>query len=78
MSVSRFCLVVLWGLLSSGSWAQDAGDGFGEDLFVIEGEVQKPAVVVVISRDNLEKGFELELRESFLDKVVEALQGAPF
>jgi hypothetical protein len=58
--------------------AQDADDGFGDDLFVIEGKVQKPAVVVEISRENLEKGFNLELRESFLDKVVEALDQAPF
>jgi hypothetical protein len=34
--------------------------------------------VVEISRENLEKGFDLELRESFLDKVVEALNQAPF
>jgi hypothetical protein len=60
------------------SLAQDADGGFGDDLFVIEGKVQKPAVVVEISRENLEKGFDLELRESFLDKVVEALNQAPF
>lgn len=46
--------------------------------FVIEGEVLKPDVTVVISRENLNKSYNLELMESFLDKIVEALERAPF
>jgi len=42
--------------------------------FLIEGEVQKPEVTIVIGRDNLEKGFDLRLKESFLHKIPEALK----
>jgi hypothetical protein len=71
---------VFVGLVASFSApAQDGGSlDFSEDAFVIEGKVQKPEVVVEIARKNLQKGFELELRESFLHKVVEALDEAPF
>jgi len=46
--------------------------------FVIEGEVLKPDVTVVISRENLNKSYDLELEESFLRKIVDALDKAPF
>lgn len=45
---------------------------------VIEGEVRKPEVVVYISRQNLEDRYQLELRESFLPKIVEAVRHPPF
>lgn len=51
---------------------------FEDDLFVIKGEVQKPEVMVLISRENLNKGFEVVLRESFVDKIVESLYETPF
>lgn len=52
--------------------------GFEDDDLVIVGEVQKPEVTVVISRENLNKAYQLELKESFLPKVVEAVKKAPF
>jgi hypothetical protein len=45
---------------------------------VIEGEVQKPEVAVFISRQNLNKAYELTLNESFLPKIIEALEHPPF
>jgi len=45
---------------------------------VIEGEVQKPEFAVYISRENLNKAYDLELKESFLPKIVLALDEAPF
>ena len=45
---------------------------------IIEGEVQKPEVTVVISRENLNKAYQFELKESFLPKIVEALEHPPF
>ena len=48
----------------------DAGRMTFEE-FVIEGEVLKPDVTVVISRENLNKSYNLELKESFLDKIGE-------
>ena len=55
----------------------DAGRMTFEE-FVIEGEVLKPDVTVIISRENLNKSYDLELEESFLQKIVEALDKAPF
>lgn len=69
------------------SRAQDAPEEtFGEEAltltedggFLIEGKVQKPEVVVVISRENLSEGIDLRIRESFLPKILEALEKEPF
>ena len=49
----------------------------GEE-FVIVGEVLKPEITVVISRENLNKAYELKLDEDFLDKIVESVKAAPF
>ena len=73
-------------MLASGASAQDASgvsraaadDLAFEDEFVIKGEVQTPEVVVVIARGNLNKGYEFELKESFLKNIVEALDAPPF
>ena len=45
---------------------------------IIRGKVQKPEVVVVIRRENLDRGFVLDLKESFLDRIVEAVRLPPF
>lgn len=44
----------------------------------IAGEVPKPQVSVFITRQNLNDPYDLELKESFLPKIVEALDFAPF
>jgi hypothetical protein len=46
--------------------------------FVVIGEVLKPEITVVISRENLNKAYELELDESFLDKIIESVEHSPF
>ena len=73
--------------LSAGSTAY-AGDAdkppeddrlvFENGGFKIVGKVQKPEVVIVIRRENLDKGFQLRLTEDFLHRVVEAVQDPPF
>ena len=45
---------------------------------VIEGEVQKPEVTLTISRENLNKAYDFEIKESFLPKIIEVLEEAPF
>ncbi len=46
---------------------------------VIEGEVQKPEVTVVITRENLNKSMQLaRLERSFLDLIVKSVDKAPF
>jgi len=49
----------------------------GEE-FVIVGEVLKPEITVVISRENLNKAYELKLDEDLLDKIIESVEHPPF
>lgn len=52
---------------------------FGDqDVDEIIGEVQKPEVTVVIARENLNKSYNLDLEESFLDRIVRAVERPPF
>jgi hypothetical protein len=69
------CGVMFLGLLTS--HAACAG-GVNFEEFVIEGEIQKPEITVVISRENLNKSYVVELKESFLDKILESLRKPPF
>jgi hypothetical protein len=46
--------------------------------FVVVGEVLKPEITVVISRENLNKAYELKLDESFLDKIIKSVERPPF
>jgi len=45
---------------------------------VIKGEYLKPEITVIISRENLNKVYELVLDESFLDKISESVRHEPF
>lgn len=45
---------------------------------VIEGEVQHPEVTVFLTRQNLNDRYQLELQESFLPKIVDAVHHPPF
>ncbi len=49
-----------------------------EDPSIIRGEVPRPEVVVVIRRENLDRGFVLDLKESFLERITESLRQSPF
>ncbi len=62
-------------LLSAPAWAQANEDERG---LVITGKIQRPEVQVIIGRDNLDKGFELRLEESFLKRILEVLTKPPF
>ena len=70
--------VLFW--LPASAFAQDEVDAyaFEDDEFVIVGKVQKPEVTVVIARENLNKSYQLDLKESFLPKIVKAVEKAPF
>ena len=59
--------------LPTGSVAQDSGNEF-----VVVGEVLKPEITVVISRENLNKAYDLKLEESFLDKIIRSVEKPPF
>jgi hypothetical protein len=44
----------------------------------IIGEIQRPDVPMIILRSNLEQGYDLVLRESFLPKIIESVDQRPF
>ena len=48
-----------------------------EDISV-EGRGHKPVLDVFMSRQNLQTDYKLELRESFLPKIVESVEKKPF
>jgi len=72
---------ILWGgliCLTTSASAQERTTRAEDDPFVIQGQVQKPEVVVVIPRENLDKGFVLELKDSFLHRIVDVTTRPPF
>jgi hypothetical protein len=44
----------------------------------VEGEIQRPDVPMIILRSNLDQGYDLVLRESFLPKIIESVDQRPF
>ena len=48
------------------------------DVSLIVGEFLKPDITVIISRENLNKAYDLQLDESFLDKVIHSVEQPPF
>ena len=48
-----------------------------EDI-AVEGRVQKPVIDIFMRRQNLNTDYKLELRESFLPKIVESIDKKPF
>ncbi len=67
-------LVALW---ASSAHAQSR-QTFRFEEEVIVGKVHKPEVMMVITRQNLEGSYQLELRESFLPKIVRSVEQEPF
>ena len=45
---------------------------------VITGKIRKPEVTLFIARQNLDTGYTLELRKSFVPKIVESVEKKPF
>jgi len=75
MRAHRLLATALLLVLPIVSGAQDAGEG---EFLVIKGEVLRPEITVVISRENLNKTYELKLDESFLDKILRSVEKPPF
>ena len=48
-----------------------------EDIDV-EGRVQKPVIDIFMRRQNLNTDYQLELKESFLPKIVKSVEKKPF
>jgi hypothetical protein len=75
------CLV--FSLFTVPAFAQDSGtDALDLDGdaggFVIIGKEHLPDFTVLIKRENLSKAYDLDLKERFLPKVIEAVGKDPF
>jgi hypothetical protein len=70
-------ILALFWLLAFTSTASAEKMVFNEE-FVVEGEVQKPEVTVVITRQDLNKNQVFELKKSFLEKIIKSLEQPPF
>jgi hypothetical protein len=70
-------VVVLWALTAPAAFAQ-SGKIYRFDRELIRGHVPKPEVMMLITRQNLNTTYRLELRESFLPKVIDSVNGSPF
>jgi hypothetical protein len=70
---------VLSALLAAGFLFPSSARAERFEELVIEGEVQKPEVTVVITRENLNKSMQLaKLERSFLDLIIKSVDKAPF
>ena len=48
------------------------------DDFEVKGKVQKPEITIFVTRQNLNPEYDLELRESFIPKIVQSAKEKPF
>lgn len=79
MRVIRWSLIAAVAMMAVPAGSDAATFKFTEnDVEDIVGEVQKPDVTVVISRENLNKAYKLELEESFIDKIIQSVENEPF
>ena len=80
----RFILCLLfaslWGTKAN---AQDDSvsseeDPFESGVFEVQGKIQVPKINIPILKKNLDKAYELKLRESFIPKIKESMKKKPF
>lgn len=76
--MTRRYLVLLVGALMMGSTAQAQSKRLVLDDLKVVGKVQKPEITIIITRQNLNMGYELKLEESFIPKIVESVDQKPF
>lgn len=44
----------------------------------VVGKIQKPEIQILITKQNLTPKYDLELRESFLPKIIQSVDQKPF
>jgi len=77
-AIAALALAVGLGTGAAYAQGQNKGRRLLLETFEIEGEVQKPQITILISRQNLNTDATLELRESFVPRIVESVQKKPF
>ena len=72
----RFLWVLAWTSFVGAASAQSRRLILTEEK--IEGKIQKPEITIFITRQNLNTNYNLELKESFIPKIVESVEKKPF
>ena len=57
------------------AFAQDIGNPIEE--FVVQGEVQKPTIFMSINKKNTSKAYELDLKKTFIPKILDSMKKEP-
>ncbi len=73
---------MLWLFISAWAWAQEPDsdevvENTLESGFVVQGEIQRPDLTILMAKDDVTRAYELELVEDFLPKILESLKHAP-
>jgi hypothetical protein len=80
--MKRLLVVALFGLAAGlvlgPSEARAQGRRLVFEETVIEGKVQKPEITIFITRQNLGTEYVLDLKESFIPKIVKSVEKKPF
>jgi hypothetical protein len=71
-------LSVLQGAACAIPSAEAAPAVFSGEEMSVQGEFLKPEIVVVMSRENLNKAYDLTLDEDFLARIVKSVEAEPF
>ncbi len=78
MTRSYRTLLVLGIVVALAGLAQAQSRRLVLDDFEVKGKVQKPEITIFVTRQNLNPEYDLELRESFIPKIVESVEEKPF
>jgi hypothetical protein len=70
-------LLVLLALASLGTAHAQGRRMVIEEIDVV-GKVRKPEILIFVSRQNLSTDYQLELKESFVPKVIQSVEQKPF
>ena len=71
-------ILVVLGALSASPVAFGQARRLILEDFEVKGKVQKPEITIFVTRQNLNPEYDLELRESFIPKIVESAKEKPF
>jgi len=79
ITLAAIALAAITAPLSSTTDAQAKRLVFEEDEEdVIRGEVQKPSISLLVTRQNLSQDYTLELRQSFVPEIIKSIEKRPF
>ena len=57
--------------------AEPAEENTLETGFVVQGEIQRPDLTILMAKDDVTESYELQLTDSFLPKILESLEKYP-